>query len=173
MSLKPVFSFVSKHNYAKKFKTFNLKEIVIIPQVKGLLPDEEKEKIGPKPVPPSARGAVAPRPPPPPAPPRVSAPPAPAPAPVLLQPIPPLMVIPPLAPRPPLIPTPVGAPYGYPVPGVPGGVGGVPVPGAPPEEDEPAAKRARTEDALESEQAWLAAHPGPVPLQVQLLYETW
>ncbi|CAH2085834.1 unnamed protein product [Euphydryas editha] len=143
-------------------------QIQQIHKVKGLLPDEEKEKIGPKPVPPSARGAVAPRPPPPPAPPRVSAPPAPAPAPVLLQPIPPLMVIPPLAPRPPLIPTPVGAPYGYPVPGVPGGVGGVPVPGAPPEEEEPAAKRARTEDALESEQAWLAAHPGPAPLQVVL-----
>ncbi|XP_041988896.1 splicing factor 3A subunit 1 isoform X2 [Aricia agestis] len=134
-------------------------QIQQIHKVKGLLPDEEKEKIGPKPV---AGGRGGQRAPPPPAPARVPppAPPAPAPQPVLLQPIPPLMVIPPLAPRPPLIPTPVGAPFGF-------GVAVVGVP-PPPEEDEPAAKRARTEDALEPEQAWLNAHPGPVHIQVML-----
>ncbi|XP_045767260.1 splicing factor 3A subunit 1 [Maniola jurtina] len=136
-------------------------QIQQIHKVKGLLPDEEKEKIGPKPVLPSGRGSNMPRAPP--APPRA----APQPQPVLLQPIPPLMVIPPMAPRPPLIPTPVGAPFGFGVAGVPGGVAGVPLP-PPPEDDEPASKRARTEDALEPEKAWLAAHPGVAPLQVVL-----
>lgn len=38
---------------------------------------------------------------------------------------------------------------------------------APVEEEEgPAAKRPRTEDALEPEHSWMARHPGPVPLQV-------
>ncbi|OWR42516.1 putative spliceosome associated protein [Danaus plexippus plexippus] len=138
-------------------------QIQQIHKVKGLLPDEEKEKIGPKPVPPGRVG-VAIRPPPPPAQPRVQPPAAPAPAPVLLQPIPPLMVIPPMAPRPPLIATQVATPYGYPVPGVPA------VPGVPgvQDDEEPTAKRPRTEDALEPEQAWLASHPGSVPIQVSV-----
>ncbi|XP_049870646.1 splicing factor 3A subunit 1 isoform X2 [Pectinophora gossypiella] len=127
-------------------------QIQQIHKVKGLLPDEEKEKIGPKPVPASGRGA--PRAPPP-APPPLHAARA---APVLLQPIPPLMVIPPLAPRPPLIPTPVGAPqFGFSA-----------VPAPPEDEEGPAAKRPRTEDALEPEGSWLARHPGPVTLQVSV-----
>ncbi|CAH3929805.1 unnamed protein product [Pieris brassicae] len=130
-------------------------QIQQIHKVKGLLPDEEKEKIGPKPVPLSSRA----RPPPPPAPPR-----APAPPPVILQPIPPLMVIPPM-PRASLIPTPVGAPYGY-VPNVPVGNVGMPVPI--PEDDEPASKRPRTEDALEPEISWLAKHSGNITVQVSL-----
>ncbi|VVD00115.1 unnamed protein product [Leptidea sinapis] len=117
--------------------------------VKGLLPDEEKEKIGPKPVPASSRNA--PRPPPAPA--------TRGPAPVLLQPMPPLMVIPPI-PRPPLIPTPVGPPFGF-VPNVVGNVVNVPIP----EDDEPMSKRARTEDALEPENSWLAKHPGTAIIQ--------
>ncbi|XP_072929380.1 splicing factor 3A subunit 1 [Epargyreus clarus] len=135
-------------------------QIQQIHKVKGLLPDEEKEKIGPKPV--SAQRSAPPRPPPP-APPRAPAPapaPTPAPAPVLLQPIPPLMVIPPMAPRPPLIPTPVGPPFGFPVaPQVPQTV---------PEDDEPAAKRPRTEDTLEPESTWLVRHPGATTLQVMV-----
>ncbi|CAK1543814.1 unnamed protein product [Leptosia nina] len=139
-------------------------QIQQIHKVKGLLPDEEKEKIGPKPVPQSSRMA---RPAPPPAPPRPPAVPAPAPPQVILQPIPPLMVIPPM-PRAPLIPTPVGAPFGY-VPNVPVGnvnvgLGTVPLP----EDDEPASKRARTEDVLEAESSWLAKHPGNVTIQVSL-----
>ncbi|XP_061704373.1 splicing factor 3A subunit 1 [Cydia pomonella] len=114
-------------------------QIQQIHKVKGLLPDEEKEKIGPKPVtaPPPPRTAP-PRPAPPPAPPRPVAP-----APVLLQPLPSLMVLPPMAPRPPLIATPVAGYYAPPV-----------------EEEEPAAKRPRTEDTLEPESAWLARHGG-------------
>ncbi|CAG9787430.1 unnamed protein product [Diatraea saccharalis] len=153
-------------------------QIQQIHKVKGLLPDEEKEKIGPKPV---SGGARAPPPRPAPAPPRPPAPApapaapappppapaAPAPAPVLLQPLPPLMVLPPMAPRPPLIPTPVGVGVGV---GMgPGPSFGFASAGAPPEEeDAPAAKRTRTEDALEPEAAWLARHPGAVPLQVAL-----
>ncbi|KPI99472.1 Splicing factor 3A subunit 1 [Papilio xuthus] len=134
-------------------------QIQQIHKVKGLLPDEEKEKIGPKPVTAPSMSRAQPRPPPPPAPPRAAAPaPTPAPAPVLLQPIPPLMVIPPLAPRPPLIPTPVGAPYGY----------AAVAPPVPEEPEEPTAKRPRTEDALEPESSWLARHPGPAPIQVSL-----
>ncbi|XP_068622459.1 splicing factor 3A subunit 1 [Battus philenor] len=132
-------------------------QIQQIHKVKGLLPDEEKEKIGPKPVAAPAMTRTQPRPPPPPAPPRGPAP-APAPAPVLLQPIPPLMVIPPMAPRPPLIPTPVGAPFGF----------AAVAPPVPEEVEEPATKRPRTEDALEPEHSWLARHPGSAPLQVSL-----
>ncbi|XP_028161158.1 splicing factor 3A subunit 1 isoform X5 [Ostrinia furnacalis] len=133
-------------------------QIQQIHKVKGLLPDEEKEKIGPKPV----AGASA-RPPPPRAPP----PRAPAPA-VLLQPLPPLMVIPPLAPRPPLIPTPVVGGVGGPAYGF--AAAAAPVPAAPPpdEDDAPLAKRMRTEDALEPEHAWLARHPGTAPMQVSI-----
>ncbi|XP_050677820.1 splicing factor 3A subunit 1 [Leptidea sinapis] len=127
-------------------------QIQQIHKVKGLLPDEEKEKIGPKPVPASSRNA--PRPPPAPA--------TRGPAPVLLQPMPPLMVIPPI-PRPPLIPTPVGPPFGF-VPNVVGNVVNVPIP----EDDEPMSKRARTEDALEPENSWLAKHPGTAIIQVSL-----
>ncbi|XP_038220657.1 splicing factor 3A subunit 1 [Zerene cesonia] len=140
-------------------------QIQQIHKVKGLLPDEEKEKIGPKPVPASRSGG---RPPPPPA--QRPPAPAPAPAPVLLQPIPPLMVLPPMPPRAPLIPTPVGAPFGF-VPNVPVGnvVGNVSVGAVPlPEDDEPASKRARTEDALEPESSWLAKHPDTVTVQVSL-----
>ncbi|KOB76764.1 putative spliceosome associated protein [Operophtera brumata] len=90
-------------------------QIQQIHKVKGLLPDEEKEKIGPKPVqaPPQQRGQPS-RPPPPPAPSRMNPPSHPTP--VLLQPLqqlPSLMVLPPMAPRPPLIPAvPPGFGYG-------------------------------------------------------------
>ncbi|CAG9137340.1 unnamed protein product [Plutella xylostella] len=130
-------------------------QIQQIHKIKGLLPDEEKEKIGPKPVagagpgPSGVRGG-GPRAPPP-------APPRPAP-PVLLQPIPPLMVIPPMAPRPPLIATPVAPAYSFSAVAPPGTL----------EEDEPPGKRARTEDGLEAEGAWLARHAGPARLAVAL-----
>ncbi|KAM3967004.1 LOW QUALITY PROTEIN: splicing factor 3A subunit 1 [Aphomia sociella] len=137
-------------------------QIQQIHKVKGLLPDEEKEKIGPKPVaggragpprlpPPPAPPAPAPALPPPPAA-RPAHAPAPAPPPVLppLAPLPPLMVLPPLAPRPPLIPTPAYFP-------------------PPPEEDDaPPAKRLRSEDALEPEASWLARHPAAIHVQVSL-----
>ncbi|XP_053605415.1 splicing factor 3A subunit 1 [Plodia interpunctella] len=129
-------------------------QIQQIHKVKGLLPDEEKEKIGPKPVV-GGPSRAPPRPPPP----AAARPlPAPAPPPVLLQPLPPLMVLPPLAPRPPLIPTPT---FGY--------AGAAPP--APPsvEEDEaPPSKRMRSEDALEPDHVWLKRHPGAVHLQVSL-----
>ncbi|KAL0831793.1 hypothetical protein ABMA28_001330 [Loxostege sticticalis] len=141
-------------------------QIQQIHKVKGLLPDEEKEKIGPKPV----AGGGPPRPPPPRAqPPRPPAPapaPAPQPAAVLLQPLPPLMVIPPLAPRPPLIPTPVVGGVGAAAYGFPGAPGTAPPAPAIEEDDAPLAKRMRTEDALEPEHTWLARHPGAAPLQV-------
>ncbi|XP_047025658.1 splicing factor 3A subunit 1 [Helicoverpa armigera] len=147
-------------------------QIQQIHKVKGLLPDEEKEKIGPKPVGPSGVTRAAPPrlvPAPPPRPPPPAAPAPPAPQPVLLQPLPSLMVLPPMAPRPPLIPTPVGAVTAV---GAVGAVGAVAAGGFPfgvvEEEEGPAAKRARTEDALEPEHSWLARHPGPVPLQVAL-----
>lgn len=77
-----------------------------IHKVKGLLPDEEKEKIGPKPAAPGSTtrpqqpSAVPPpptKPPPVPAPPPVSAPPTPAPPPPPQPPLP----LPPMAPIPP------------------------------------------------------------------------
>ncbi|KAJ2947293.1 hypothetical protein O0L34_g17009 [Tuta absoluta] len=149
-------------------------QIQQIHKVKGLLPDEEKEKIGPKPVPSSGRQqprAPLPQRAPPAPPAQPPAPPVRA-QPVLLQPIPPLMVIPPMAPRPPLIPTPVGAPtFGFgAVPGPPGmpPLGAVPGPPAMEEDEGPSAKRARTEDSLEPESNWLARHPGPQTLQVSI-----
>ncbi|XP_028026204.1 splicing factor 3A subunit 1 [Bombyx mandarina] len=139
-------------------------QIQQIHKVKGLLPDEEKEKIGPKPVTGAAQSRAG-RPPAPPSAPRAAPPPPPPAPPVLLQPMSSLMVLPPMAPRPPLIPAPVGA-----VPPPAFNFGAVVPPGtvAEPEDEGPAAKRARTEDALEPEGAWLARHPGAVPLQVSL-----
>lgn len=126
-------------------------QIQQIHKIKGLLPDEEKEKIGPKPA---AGGRAVPR-----APPRPPAPPLLLQAPTL----PPLMVLPGM-PRAPLVPAPPAyfppaAPATTPAP--------VAIP-APPDDDEPAGKRARTEDSLEPESAWLSRHGGVAALQVCL-----
>lgn len=64
-----------------------------------------------------------------------------------------------MAPRPPLIPA-VPPGFGY------GAVPPVAPPGADMDDEGPAAKRLRTEDALDPEMSWLARHPGPAPLQV-------
>lgn len=61
-----------------------------------------------------------------------------------------------------------GAVSAVPPAGFPFGAPHVPAPPPVPEEEEgpSAAKRARTEDALEPEHSWLARHPGPAHLQV-------
>lgn len=125
-------------------------QIQQIHKIKGLLPDEEKEKIGPKPVPVrTARSQVTTSAPP------VSAVP-PAPTAVLL---PPMMVLPPMAPtRPPLMATPaqsVPQSQSYPPISV--------------DEDEgPSNKRMRTEESLEPESTWLTRYPGVVAVRVKL-----
>jgi splicing factor 3A subunit 1 len=199
-------------------------QIAVIHKVKGLLPDEDKEKIGPAmpklgasaassislpPLPPLSVTAPVTRPP---FPPPTRLPTAPV----------PLSVMPPTAPappvRPPLPPVPPHMPVvGIAVPLQPGMVpvmmpqnapqsqqqlgprapmvgpmirspfvGGMPVmqptpqpvrpPPAPPAarpaepspEDEPSAKRAKTEDQLMSENEFLALNKGPVMFSVQV-----
>uniref|UniRef100_A0A1B6CAA6 Splicing factor 3A subunit 1 n=1 Tax=Clastoptera arizonana TaxID=38151 RepID=A0A1B6CAA6_9HEMI len=181
-----------------------------IHKVKGLLPDEEKEKIGPKPAGPGGTRAGQPlvpppplaKPPPVPAPPPVAAPPAPPPQPPLpmapmaplppppgiLPPQPPMMMVPaPMAPiRPPMMVPPrppfsVVAPAPPMPPGFMGPPGG-PMPPQPPQpqqqmgvtrpsemgmsEDEPPAKKLRTEESLIPENVFLSKNKGPVSLKV-------
>lgn len=175
-----------------------------IHKVKGLLPDEEKEKIGPKPVtgnvsstgmtqgtpaPPvsvvSAPKGPPPLPPPPKAPPL---PPAPLPPPPGLVPQPPIMMVP--APiRPPLMVPPGAFPVVAATPPAfmaPPGTAPIPQPPQPPPQvtqvgnllkhvasatagepdDEPIAKKAKTEDSLIPEEQFLAQNKSPVTFKV-------
>ncbi|XP_015590323.1 splicing factor 3A subunit 1 [Cephus cinctus] len=158
-----------------------------IHKVKGLLPDEEKEKIGPKPANRAAElshmAAAASKPqatlkaPP--------KPPAPKPVPVPAQPPPPTMSMPTMgipqqmmpqppmmmmAPMPPIRPlmTPAMSPFmPTPPPMQPpmNQAMGMKHPGEPMEE-EPQTKKLRTEDSLIPEQQFLARNKGPVQLSV-------
>ncbi|XP_034941201.1 splicing factor 3A subunit 1 [Chelonus insularis] len=167
-----------------------------IHKVKGLLPDEEKEKIGPKPVTSRAAelthmAAVAAKPqatlkaPP--------KPPAPKPIPVPTQPPPPQMAMPPtmaampqppmampqpppmmmMAPMPPIRPPPLMTPTMSPfMPAPPTMQPPMPAPMAMkhpaevPMEEEPQTKKLRTEDSLIPEQQFLARNKGPVQLNI-------
>ncbi|XP_055716949.1 splicing factor 3A subunit 1 [Phlebotomus papatasi] len=158
-----------------------------IHKVKGLLPDEEKEKIGPKPVtsatsiaskasitmssqPPASQPTIV-VPPKPPAVMAHQAPPMPHPHP---NPVPVMMM--PMRP-PPMMPTPfqvgflpqMGPPQGAPMPGPPlMEAPQQPPPMQPPVEDEPPSKKSRTEDHLVPEAQFLQRHKGPITIQVQV-----
>ncbi|XP_012219022.1 splicing factor 3A subunit 1 [Linepithema humile] len=163
-----------------------------IHKVKGLLPDEEKEKIGPKPVNRAAElthmAAVASKPqatlkapPKPPAPKPISVPAQPPPPPTMSMPtmgIPqpmmpqaPMMMMapmPPMAPRPPPLMTPAMSPF-MPTPPpiqppMPAAIGLKHPAGKP--EEEPQAKKLRTEDSLIPEQQFLARNKGTVQLNI-------
>lgn len=161
-----------------------------IHKVKGLLPDEEKEKIGPKPVTRAAElshmAAVASKPqatlkappkPPVPKPPMPvpAQPPPPMPMPTMgmpqpmMPPQPPMMMMTPMPPiRPPPLLTPAMSPFmPTPPPIQP------PLPTAmgmkhPAEsmEEEPPSKKLRTEDSLVPEQQFLARNKGPVQINI-------
>lgn len=167
-----------------------------IHKVKGLLPDEEKEKIGPKPVqgkqiPPVPPSKPAPPPPPPPTPSLPPLPPSKPPQPPLPPPSlpPPPGIIPP--PQPPImmVPAPIRPPLMVPgpfpvvTPGAPfmGPPGTRPVPPPPPpqppqmglgikppppEEDEPPTKKAKTEESLVPEAEFLANNKSPVSFKI-------
>lgn len=154
-----------------------------IHKVKGLLPDEEKEKIGPK------RSHAAPAPPlPRPMPPKPKMQPPPAPPPVLAPPPPPKIMMPPVPAPPPMMMLPPGmmvAPGGFqpgpppppgPMPGLPPGFAPPPPPNIGPgppmsrkhplpesfiHEDEPMGKKVRSEDTLIPEHMFLANVPSP------------
>jgi len=161
-----------------------------IHKVKGLLPDEEKEKIGPKPktggAPPPPSGVPPPLPPPPkqPAPPL---PPVAAPLPpanIIAPPQPPIMMVP--APiRPPLMvppgafpvvattPTAFMTPAGAaaPMPTQPAQPPVAPLLKHPSEglmDDEPLTKKAKTEEALIPESTFLAQNKSPVSFKVMV-----
>ncbi|XP_059611337.1 splicing factor 3A subunit 1 [Phlebotomus argentipes] len=157
-----------------------------IHKVKGLLPDEEKEKIGPKPVTSSGNmgskgqhgmssqsSASQPTIVVPPKPPVMShqAPPLqhphPNPVPVMMMPMRP----------PPMMPSPfqvgflpqMGPPQNAPMPGPPlMEAPQQPPPMQQPPDDEPPSKKSRTEDHLVPEAQFLARHKGPVTIQVQV-----
>ncbi|XP_029711856.1 splicing factor 3A subunit 1 [Aedes albopictus] len=164
---------------------------------KGLITDEEKEKIGPKPIP----GTVAVAPPKPPAPqpppqsnapPQMPQPPKPMQVPqhpghhpgsVQAPPPPPVPMImqmgmpmrpPPMMPPPFPVgfgvpPMPHGVPQMPPAPNMPEGGPGASGPGGgePAPQDEPPSKKSRTEDHLIEESVFLQRHKGPVTIQVQ------
>lgn len=163
-----------------------------IHKVKGLLPDEEKEKIGPKPVNRAAElthmAAVASKPqatlkapPKPPAPKPIPVPAQPPPPPTMnmptmgipqpMMPQAPMMMMapmPPMAPRPPPLMTPAMSPF-MPTPPpiqppMPATIG-LKHPASKPEE-EPQAKKLRTEDSLIPEQQFLTRNKGPVQLNI-------
>ncbi|XP_039291007.1 splicing factor 3A subunit 1 [Nilaparvata lugens] len=171
-----------------------------IHKVKGLLPDEEKEKIGPKPVvtPASAPSSLQSTPLPPPKPPVVAPPPQPPlplaplppPPPGLLPPQPPMMMVP--APLPPIRPPPMMVPPRPPFPVVPNPPmppgnfmpASAPLPPQPPQppqppsmslgqapepdNDEPPAKKMRTEESLMSEDEFLMKNKSPVSFKVSV-----
>ncbi|XP_015509972.1 splicing factor 3A subunit 1 [Neodiprion pinetum] len=160
-----------------------------IHKVKGLLPDEEKEKIGPKPATRAAElshmaaaaskpQATLKAPPKPPAPKPVPVPAQPPPPsigmstmgiPQPIMPQPPMMMMAPMPPiRPPPLMTPAMSPF-MPTPPpmqppLPSGIG-IKHPGEPMEE-EPQAKKLRTEDSLIPEQQFLARNKGPVQVNI-------
>uniref|UniRef100_A0A1L8DHC8 Splicing factor 3A subunit 1 n=1 Tax=Nyssomyia neivai TaxID=330878 RepID=A0A1L8DHC8_9DIPT len=151
-----------------------------IHKVKGLLPDEEKEKIGPKPVTSAAavKAAIAASSQPvpsqptiivPPKPPSVmahQAPPMPYPHPN--PPVPVMMM--PMRPPPMFQFLPQMPPQGAPMPGPPL----MEAPQQPPPmqvvepPDEPPSKKSRTEDHLIPEMQFLARHQGPITIQIQV-----
>ncbi|XP_011687134.1 PREDICTED: splicing factor 3A subunit 1 [Wasmannia auropunctata] len=164
-----------------------------IHKVKGLLPDEEKEKIGPKPVNRAtelshmAAAASKPQatlkaPPKPPAPKPMPVPAQPPPPPTMsmptmgipqpMMPQPPMMMMapmPPMAPRPPPLMTPAMSPF-MPTPPpiqppMPSAIG-LKHPASKPLEEEPQAKKLRTEDSLIPEQQFLARNKGPVQINI-------
>ncbi|XP_014777948.1 splicing factor 3A subunit 1 [Octopus bimaculoides] len=166
-------------------------QIAVIHKVKGLVPDEEKEKIGPampkpsKPIhPPMQHPIPKPMPPapistttispnimkiqPPPPPPVQPAPPMP---PMPRPPVPQSMVI--LPPRPP--PTALGNVLGIsqrppqpPVPQLPVSTSDFSVPPPPPKEDDQPtqSKRQKTEESLVSEEEYLRTHKNPILVKV-------
>lgn len=163
-----------------------------IHKVKGLLPDEEKEKIGPKPASreselsrmaaaaskPQATLKAPPKPAqkmpaaPPPVMPPQPPPPAPMPMPTMgipqqmVMPQPPMMM---MAPMPPMRPPPLmtsAMPF---VPQPPQIRPPMPMKHpSEPIEDEIPMKKLRTEDSLIPEQQFMASHPGPVQLNINV-----
>ncbi|XP_029633151.1 splicing factor 3A subunit 1-like [Octopus sinensis] len=167
-------------------------QIAVIHKVKGLVPDEEKEKIGPampkpsKPIHPPMQHPIPPKPmppapmptntmtpnimkiQPPPPPPVQPAPPMP---PMPRPPVPQSMVI--LPPRPP--PTALGNVLGIsqrppqpPVPQLPVSTSDFSVPPPPPKEDDQPtqSKRQKTEESLVSEEEYLRTHKNPILVKV-------
>lgn len=165
-----------------------------IHKVKGLLPDEEKEKIGPKPVTsraaelshmaaaaskPQATLKAPPKPPVPkppmpvqnqPPPPTMAMPPMGMPQPPMMPPQPPMMMMAPMPPiRPPPLMTPAMSPF---MPGPPSMQPpmqpqmAMKHPSEVPMDEEPQAKKLRTEDSLIPEQQFLARNKGPVQLNI-------
>ncbi|KMQ90146.1 splicing factor 3 subunit 1 [Lasius niger] len=164
-----------------------------IHKVKGLLPDEEKEKIGPKPVNRAtelshmAAAASKPQatlkaPPKPPAPKPMPVPAQPPPPPTMsmptmgipqpMMPQPPMMMMapmPPMAPRPPPLMPPAMSPFmPAPPPMQPpmASAIGLKHPANKSLEEEPQAKKLRTEDSLIPEQQFLARNKGPVQVNI-------
>lgn len=156
-----------------------------IHKVKGLLPDEEKEKIGPKNVQGTklkvSQAPVIKQPPGPPQPQKTviaqTAPPQPITLSVqqsILTPQPPIMMMsgPPMPPmRPPLMmPAPPMASFVTPIPPPMAPTVPIPVkhPNDGPAEDEPSSKKLRNEDSLIPEEIFVARNPGPVSIKVAL-----
>ncbi|CAH1990542.1 unnamed protein product [Acanthoscelides obtectus] len=157
-----------------------------IHKVKGLLPDEEKEKIGPKNIGSKGKISAPPQPPkpqnpppPPPVKPPVSVAPPPMsmpvpPQPTLLPPQPPLMMMaaPPMPPmRPPPMMMAPPPPMGF-VPQMPpmGPPVGMPIkhPNDGTQEDEPSNKKMRNEDSLIPEEVFMSRNPNPVNVKVTI-----
>ncbi|KAK0088919.1 hypothetical protein PV325_010240 [Microctonus aethiopoides] len=174
-----------------------------IHKVKGLLPDEEKEKIGPKPVTsraaelthmaqaaskPQATLKAPPKPPVPKPPMQMPAQPPPPPSmpmptmgmpqPPMMPPQPPMMMMAPMPPiRPPPLMTPAMSPFMPAPPQMQSQMQSQMQPPLPaplsikhptevPMEEEPPAKKLRTEDSLIPEQQFLARNKGPVQLNI-------
>lgn len=159
-----------------------------IHKVKGLLPDEEKEKIGPKPanraVELSHMAAAASKPqatlkapPKPPAPKPIPVPTQPPPPPAMsmptmmpqpMMPQPPMMMMAPMPPiRPPPLMTPAMSPFmPAPPPMQPPMASMGMKHNAEPMEEEPQTKKLRTEDSLIPEQQFLARNKGPIQLNI-------
>lgn len=142
-----------------------------IHKVKGLLPDEEKEKIGPKPAVSTGKSTLSAPPQPASHPPvslaqskpmmQTSAISHPPPVPVMMMPMRP----------PPMMPPPFQVGY------IPAMQPGAPIAPAPPvmeqpimipQEDEPPNKKSRTEDNLIPEAQFITMHKSPVTIQVQV-----
>ncbi|CAG9766708.1 unnamed protein product [Ceutorhynchus assimilis] len=150
-----------------------------IHKVKGLLPDEEKEKIGPKNLQGSNKMKMPPAPIIKPPPPVLTAPsttsigiPVPPQPQIMVQPPIMMMPAPPMAPmRPPLMmPThPPMAGFVTPMP-PPMGLPPMPVkhPNDGPSEEEPSNKKLRNEDSLVPEEIFSARNPNPVNIKVAI-----
>ncbi|WAR28888.1 SF3A1-like protein [Mya arenaria] len=138
----------------KARENFSIDEqIANIHKVKGLVPDAEKEKIGPSITARSTAGAIPPPPPHKPAPPKQPPPPGVPPGP------PNVMMAQPM--RPPGFPSmpPMVARQAAPPP---------PAPASAPGDDEPPSKKQKTEDQLIPEEDWLKQHQGNVKFRVSV-----